>query len=294
MKPTEFPEFLRSLGKHHKALDPMHLMYDNVLKSGYLHFGYWPTEQTNEAGFLGRFGKAQERFADELLACLPPGTHRVLDVGAGMGRLAAEMISRGHRVTAVTPSSVQAEHIATHYPMVTVKQGLFQDVGLQLEPHSYDVILFSESFRYMPLDRVLQLLSRLLSENGQVLIGDWFAQAGAAQGRGHDHYEAAFRDLAKKLGWTIVSERDITQNILPTLAFAQEILCGLYLPLAGLVLSKFAQKRPRLFRLCLPWMTRWMERKLLPQVTGRFEPAVFARDYRYLFLVLKGPQSATA
>ncbi len=86
MKPTEFPEFLRSLGKHHKALDPMHLMYDNVLKSGYLHFGYWPTEQTNEASFLGRFGQAQERFADELLACLPPGTHRVLDVGAGMGR----------------------------------------------------------------------------------------------------------------------------------------------------------------------------------------------------------------
>jgi hypothetical protein len=158
----------------------------------------------------------------------------------------------------------------------------------------FDVVIFSESFRYMPLDRVIPLLSRLVSGNGRVLIGDWFAQTGTTQGRGHDHHGGTFRDLAKKLGWTIVSERDITKNVLPTLALAQEILCGLYLPLAGLVLSKFAQKRPRLFRFCLPWMARWMERKLLPQVTGRFEPAIVAKDYRYLFLVLKGPQTAIA
>ncbi len=294
MRPLEFPDFLRRLDKHHKALDPMHLMYDNVLQSGYLHFGYWPTEHTDQPGVLGQFCQAQERFANELLACLPPGTHRVLDVGAGMGRLAGEMIARGHRVTAVTPSSVQAEHIATHYPAVTVKQGLFQDVGQTLDPKAYDVILFSESFRYMPLDRVMPLFSRLLSENGRVLIGDWFAQSRATHGRGHDHHEATFREMAQSRGWTIVSERDITQNILPTLTIAQEILCGLYLPLAGLVLSKFAQKRPKLFRLCLPWMTRWIERKLLPQLTGRFEPAVFAQDYRYLFLVIKSSDAAAA
>lgn len=115
----------------------MRLMYDNVLKSGYLHFGYWPTEQAHEAGLSGQFGQAQERFAHELLACRSPGTHRILEVGAGMGRLADEMISRGHRVTAITPSSVQAENIATRHPLVTVKQGLFQDVGPKLEPNSF-------------------------------------------------------------------------------------------------------------------------------------------------------------
>lgn len=286
MIPGEFPQFLRRLDKHKSTLDPMHLMYDNVFKSGYLHFGYWPAEQPKEAGVLDGFRSAQERFAAELLACLPPGTHRVLDVGAGMGRLSAEMTARGHTVTAVTPSSVQAEHIAISYPAVTVKQGLFQDVGPTLTPGSYDVIVFAESFRYMPLDRVVPLFDRLLSKNGRVVIGDWFAQNTATHGRGHDHNEAVFRKLAQSHGWAIVSERDVTQNILHTLTLAQEILCGLYLPLAGLVLSKFAQKRPRLFRLCLPWMIRWMEGKMLPQLTGRFEPAVFAANYRYLFLVL--------
>ncbi|MFM7841872.1 MAG: SAM-dependent methyltransferase [Nitrospira sp.] len=286
MQPTEFPQYLHDLAKHHAALDPMHLMYDNVLKSGYLHFGFWPTEQAREVGLLARFAQAQERFADEFLAYLPPGRHQVLDVGAGMGRLAHEMTVRGHTVTAITPSSVQAEHIAKRYPAVTVKQGRLQDIGPSLAAGGYDVLVFSESFRYMPLKQVLPLFERLLSPQGRIIIGDWFAQDSAPPSRGHDHLDAAFRAQAQAQGWTVLSERDITQNILPTLTMAQEILCGLYLPLAGLVLSKFAQKRPRLFRLCLPWMTRALERKLLPQLIGRFEPAVFASHYRYLFLVL--------
>ena len=286
MQPTELPQFLRDLDKHHAALDPMHLMYDDVLKSGYLHFGYWPVEQTQDAGLMARLSEAQERFADEFLGCLPPGRHRVLDVGAGMGRLANEMTKRGHTVAAVTPSSVQTEHIAARYPAVTVMQGRFQDLGPSLTPGGYDVLVFSESFRYMPLDQVIPLFDRLLSPHGRIIIGDWFAQDSAPQSRGHDHNESVFRTQAQAQGWIVLMTRDITKNILPTLTMAREILCGLYLPLAGLVFSKFAKKRPRLFRLCLPLMTRWLEHKLLPQLTGRFEPAVFAAHYRYLFLVL--------
>lgn len=294
MIPEELPQFLRQLSTHSAALDPMHLMYDNVFKSGYLHFGYWPAETRNNAGVLDEFCTAQERFAMELLSCLPPGQHRVLDVGAGMGRLSHEMTQRGHCVTAITPSSVQAEHIASRYPDVTVKQGYFQDVGLALPPKSYDLIMFSESFRYMPLDRVIPLFDRLLHKNGRVVIGDWFTQRIGASKSGHDHNEAIFRQAIQQHGWNIVSERDVTQNVLPTLVLGREILCRLYLPLAGLILSKFAQKRPRLYRLCMPWMIRWMERKLLPQIAGRFEPAIFAQSYRYLFLVLESPHAATA
>ena len=288
MIPEELPQFLRQLDTHKSALDPMHLMYDNVLKSGYLHFGYWPTDNRKETGVLDEFCSAQERFAVELLNCLPPGQHRVLDVGAGMGRLSDEMTKRGHCVTAITPSSVQTAHIADRYPAVTVKQGYFQDVGLALSPKSYDLIIFSESFRYMPLDRVVPLFDRLLGERGRVVIGDWFAQRGGTERPGHDHNEVVFRQTVQQLGWTIMSERDVTQNVLPTLTLGRDVLCRLYLPLAGLLLSKFAQKWPRLYRACLPRMIRWVEQKMLPQLTGRFEPSIFAADYRYLFLVL-GP-----
>ncbi len=286
MLPEELPDFLRQLNTHNAALDPMHLMYDNVLKSGYLHFGYWPVKTHKEPGVLEEFCSAQERFAEELMTCLPAGRHRILDVGAGMGRLSNELTKRGHCVTAITPSSVQAAHIVSHYPTVTVKQGYFQDIGLTLEPNGFDLIIFSESFRYMPLDRVIPLFDRLLSEQGRVFIGDWFTRRFGANRPGHDHNETTFRETIMQHRWAIVSERDVTQNVLPTLILGREILCRLYLPLAGLLLSKFAQKWPRLYRLCLPRMIRWVERRLLPQLTGRFEPAVFAADYRYLFLLL--------
>jgi SAM-dependent methyltransferase len=286
MRPEELPDFLRQLNTHNAALDPMHLMYDNVLRSGYLHFGYWPAETAQQPGVLDGFCSAQERFAEELMSCLPPGQHRILDVGAGMGRLASELTKRGHAVTAITPSSVQATHIADRYPAVTVKQGYFQDIGPTLSPNSFDLIVFSESFRYMPLGQIMPLFDRLLTKQGRVLIGDWFTQHSGPSRPGHDHNEAVFRKTLAEHQWTIISERDVTQNVLPTLVLGREVLCRLYLPLAGLLLSKFAQKWPRVYRMCLPRMIRWVERRMLPQLTGRFEPAVFAADYRYLFLLL--------
>lgn len=293
MLPEDLPAFLRQLDMHHAALDPMHLMYDNVLKSGYLHFGYWADKTDKEPGVLDDFCSAQERFAEELMSCLPAGRHRILDVGAGMGRLSNELTKRGHRVTAVTPSSVQAAHIRQRYPEVTVLQGYFQDIGQTLHADSFDLIVFSESFRYMPLDGVLPLFNRLLSRTGRVVIGDWFTQIVGSKQSGHDHNESLFRTAVGQHGWTILSERDVTQNVLPTLILGRDVLCRLYLPLAGLLLSKFAQKWPRLYRICLPRMIRWVETRMLPQLTGRFEPAVFAANYRYLFLVL-GPALSTS
>ncbi len=287
MQPDEFPRLLRVLENQKGSFDPQLVMYDNVFRSEYLHFGYWPPEDAKETDLLSDFRLAQERFADELLACLPAGSQRVLDVGAGLGRLSGEMACRGHSVTAVTPCSYQAERIAANYPRVSVQHGLFQTVGQTLLPASFDVILFSESFRYMPLTQVFPLLDRLLTRNGSVLIGDWFAQNTARAGRGHDHNEAVFRRLAQGNGWTIVSERDVTANILPTVRLAHNVLCDLYLPLVGFVLAKFAQKRPTLFRFCSSWMIRWIEKKVLPQLSWRFEPTVFAAHYRYLFLVLR-------
>ena len=202
------------------------------------------------------------------MSCLPHGLHRILDVGAGMGRLANELTKRGHSVTAITPSSVQASHITRQYPDVTVKQGYFQDIGPTLPPNTFDLIVFSESFRYMPLDRVLPLFNRVLSNKGRVVIGDWFTKIVASKQSGHDHNEEIFRGSIGQHGWAIVSERDVTQNILPTLILGRDVLCHLYLPLAGLLMSKFAQKWPRLYRVCLPRMIRWVENKMLPPTDG--------------------------
>ncbi len=296
MKVQEFPEFLSELGRQTGSFDPVHILYQHLFQSGYLHFGFWPEGNGKEVDLgelVERFRSAQTRFADELLACFPQGTYRVLDVGAGLGRFSSELASRGHAVTAVTPCAYQVEQIAAKYPAVSVKNARFQEVGLTLPPASFDIILFSESFRYVALVEAFPLFDRLLSRNGFVVIADWFVHAGAKARHGHDHDHHQLRTEASTRGFTVAVERDVTKNILPTIKLTYDVLCEFYMPLAGYVVAKLSQKYPRLYRLCLGRILRWFERKILPQFPGRSDPAVFAERYRYYFFVLKRAQPAS-
>lgn len=74
---------------------------------------------------------------------------RILDVGAGFGKLLGELLERRYAVTAVTACVYQAEQIAAQYPGVRVECGLFQEVGWGFPAASFDVVLFAESFRYI-------------------------------------------------------------------------------------------------------------------------------------------------
>ncbi len=283
------------MGEQSGSIDPVHILYHNLFQSGYLHFGFWPEGNGKEAdlgALLDGFRSAQARFADELLACFPPGTYRVLDVGAGLGRFSSELALRGHAVTAVTPCAYQAEQIARQYPAVSVKNARFEEVGLSLPPAGFDIILFSESFRYVALAEAFPLFDRLLGQGGCVVIADWFVHAGAKARHGHDHDHHMLRKEASASGFTIAVERDVTKNILPTIKLTYDVLCELYMPLAGYVVAKLSQKYPRLFRLCLGRILRWFERRILPQLPGRSDPAVFAEQYRYFFFVLKRAQLA--
>lgn len=295
VKVQDFPKFLSALGEQSGSVDPVHILYHHLFQSGYLHFGYWPEGGGREAdlgALLEGFRSAQTRFANELLACFPPGTYRVLDVGAGLGRFSSELASRGHAVTAVTPCAYQAEQIAAKYPAVTVQNARFQEVGLSLPPASFDIILFSESFRYVGLAEAFPLFDQLLSPGGCVVIADWFVHAGAKARHGHDHDHHMLRNETSARGFTIAIERDVTKNVLPTIKLTHDVLCELYVPLAGYVVAKLSQKYPRLFRLCLSRVLRWFERKILPQIPGRSDPAVFTERYRYFFFVLKRAQPA--
>lgn len=290
MKVQDFPEFLSALGRQTGSFDPVHILYHHLFQSGYLHFGFWPENDGKEVdlgALVERFRSAQTRFADELLACFPSGTCRILDVGAGQGRFSSELAARGHAVTAVTPCAYQAEQITKRYPAVTVRHARFQEVGLTLPPAGFDIILFSESFRYIALSEAFPLFDRLLAPGGCVVIADWFVHAGAKARHGHDHDHHLLRQEAAARGFTLAVERDVTKNILPTIKLTYDVICEFYMPLAGYVAAKLSQKYPRLYRLCLGRILRWFERRVLPQVPGRSDPEIFAERYRYYFFVLK-------
>src|SRR3970282_936798 len=152
MKVDELPWFLRTLESLPRPFDAQSILYDSIFRSGYLHFGFWPTEgdaQSDLQRLLDDVRRAQVRFADELLAHLPPGRHRVLDVGAGFGRLASDLTMAGHAVTAVPPGAHQANEISARHPRVATIRGRLEEAGPALPAGGFDVIIFSESFRYV-------------------------------------------------------------------------------------------------------------------------------------------------
>jgi SAM-dependent methyltransferase len=113
---------------------------------------------------------------------LPPGPRRVLDAGCGRGELAAELMRRGHDVTAVDVSAeaVEAARAAgvpalqadiTHYP--DYDDGSF-----------FDAVVMSLSLHHMhPLDAALDRISALLRMGGIVVMDefawDWADSAAA-------------------------------------------------------------------------------------------------------------------
>ncbi|WP_188192892.1 class I SAM-dependent methyltransferase [Nonomuraea sp. SYSU D8015] len=120
---------------------------------------------------------------------LPSAARRVLDAGCGRGDLAAELVRRGHEVTAIDISTeaVEAARAAgvpalradiTTYPVPG--DGLGDDVG-----SLFDAVVMSLSLHHMhPLDAALDRVSALLKKGGLVIVDefawDWADRAAAA------------------------------------------------------------------------------------------------------------------
>ena len=111
---------------------------------------------------------------------LAPRGARILDAGAGIGRVAAALAARGHDVTAVEKDPDLVARSRARFPDVAVVES--DILGLQpgcLEaagrPTSYDVIVVVGNVMiYLAEDtevRALRTLGSLLAPKGRILVG---------------------------------------------------------------------------------------------------------------------------
>ncbi len=97
----------------------------------------------------------------------------VLDVGAGTGKLTAQILARGHRVTAVDPS---AEMIAQlHLVLPSVQTYIAPAESLPLPDASFDVVTVAQAFHWFDHARALPEIARVLRPRG-VLALVWNAR----------------------------------------------------------------------------------------------------------------------
>jgi SAM-dependent methyltransferase len=138
-----------------------------------------------------------------LLALIPPGVERILDVGCGSGGNARLLKERGYRVWGVTLSEDEAEAARVFCETVVVRNAESSDLGFSSD--FFDVLLLSHVLEHMI--RPEKALTRLASHvkvggvalvavpnmafyhvRKRLLFGNWQREDSGAFDRTHFHF----------------------------------------------------------------------------------------------------------
>lgn len=95
---------------------------------------------------------------------------RVLDLGAGTGRLTAALLARGLDVVAVEPDPAMLARLRAELPGADAREGSAE--AIPLPAGSVDAVLVGQALHWFDLDRATPEMARVLRPGG-VLAGLW-------------------------------------------------------------------------------------------------------------------------
>jgi SAM-dependent methyltransferase len=150
---------------------------------------------------------------------LPEGRPRVLDLGAGTGKLTRQIAARGLEVTAVDPSEGMLDQLRTVLPGVPARTGTAEQIPL--EDGSVDVVLMAQAWHWVDPARAVPEIARVLSPGGRLGLlwnlrnetADWVRRLGEVldsgdQLRSTDVGPPFGRVEIAQFGWTHQIGRD--------------------------------------------------------------------------------------
>ena len=227
------------------------------LKSDDLHYGYWGPDVPVD---LLHCAEAQKAYSELLLKQIPENIKLILDVGSGSGNTAKKLIKRGHLVECVSPSSFLYEEIEKKLgSSVTIYKTLFENLETD---KTYDMILFSESFQYVPIIKSIEKCYQLLNPNGYILICDFFQKDPShfTELRG-GHSFPKFQDAIQSSRFKEISNIDVTEQTAPTIQILDDFLTQFGGPLKSLT-NIYLKNRYPIFSKLLKWKYRERIKKL--------------------------------
>jgi SAM-dependent methyltransferase len=150
---------------------------------------------------------------------LPPGTPRVLDLGAGTGKLTRQLHERGLPVTAVDPSEGMLSELRRVLPDVPAHLGSAERIPLP--DASADAVLMAQAWHWVEPANAVPEIARVLSPGGRLGLlwnlrddtADWVRRLGqiidsADQGRDITLGESFGPVEVREFRWTHHITRD--------------------------------------------------------------------------------------
>ncbi|MGD2056953.1 MAG: class I SAM-dependent methyltransferase, partial [Gammaproteobacteria bacterium] len=246
---------------------------------------------------------AQQRYTDLLLERimgLVSGIRMpaILDVGCGTGHMLQLMLERGWQVDAVNPSPVLNAMVRERLRAIPghrarLLETTFENIPSDFRTGQYDLILFSESFQYLPLAGFFVQAASLLKDGGALLICDFFRTAADGDGApgdgsfGGGHRLDDFYRAADAAPFAIEQEEDLTSRVSPNIALIDDWLQHRVAPAVGTLDHWLRAHYPR-----VTWLVKWLLRRKLARMeykylSGYRDRTVFERYKTYRLIVLR-------
>ena len=176
------------------------------LKSEYLHYGYFTPDIETD---ITNLAKAQEEYTQMLLSHIPEGVKTILDVGCGSGKIAQILLDKGYEVDAVSPGNLLTSYVNN---LIGDRIEMFNCEFEELKTDKrYDMVLFSESFQYIPISNAIEGFLKFTKPNSYILIADFFqtdAKGKSPLGGGHKFSE--WKNAVEKTKINELFSKDIT------------------------------------------------------------------------------------
>ena len=265
------------------GLDIALIAANYLFKTDHLHYGFWPADLAPE---MINLKEAQENYADFVVCHIPSGVKTILDVGSGTGALAKRLIAAGYDVECVSPSPFLTERIRTligNTPRIF--ECKYEEV---VTDKRYDLILFSESFQYIKLEKSLSLSNELLQPGGHILISDFFRNETPESGPfGGGHPFVEFQRLIATYPLKMLVDKDITAQTAPNLDMVADCVDRVIAPIKDRLFNYASQVYPFPFR-----VAKWVFRKPLAHAeekyfTGKRRGAAFCRYKTYRLMLFQ-------
>jgi SAM-dependent methyltransferase len=120
-------------------------------------------------GVADAYDRGRPSYPPEAAAWLTGATgRRVLELGAGTGRLTEQVAALGHDVVATDPLPAMLAHLTRRLPAVPVAIATAEQIPLRAR--AVDVVVSGQAFHWFDLGRALPEIARVLRPGGEIAL----------------------------------------------------------------------------------------------------------------------------